>query len=157
MVKVEGPVHEDRVIDAVRRIYGSGRAGRQIREIISTAIEKERQAGTIDRQTDEQNRNLGVFLDTPGRERHTPPRAAGIDVRPIDHIWPGEIELGLLCVVESSFGIERSEACVAAARAFGFARVGPHIRNALEAAIDRLVSEGFVQDTGAGLILGSDD
>jgi very-short-patch-repair endonuclease len=156
LVEVEGPVHEVRVFDVIRRIYGRGRAGRQIREIIRTAIEEEIGRGTIAGLTPDDGRSnhLGTFINKPGRPRSVAPRGAAIDsyVRSIEHIWPGEIVAGLLLVVESCYGIAPDEAITATARAFGFARVGPAIRESLQAAIDRLIQWGEIQDTEAGLI-----
>jgi very-short-patch-repair endonuclease len=64
LVETEGPIHEDRIIDAIRRIYGKGRAGRQIKEIIRTAIDEERGSGKIARRAlDEGHGNrLSPFL-----------------------------------------------------------------------------------------------
>lgn len=97
---------------------------------------------------------LAPSFDRPDRPRHVPPRGPAIDGRPIEHIWAGEIEAGLLRIVDSAFGIARDEAITATARAFGFVRVGQGIREAIEGAINRLVSAGQIQesDAGAGLV-----
>ena len=150
-VETEGPVHEARVIDVIRRTYGAGRAGRQIREIIFTAIEEEEAAGTIEWKAGVDGKAT-LFLDRPGRPRRTPPRRAPSDgAREIEHIWPGELESGLLHVVDACFGIDREEAVTATARAFGFSRVGETIREALNSIVDSLVESGVVLETEAGL------
>ena len=72
-------------------------------------------------------------------------------VRPIEHIWEGEIESGILQVVEAAFGISRDDAVVAAARAFGYDRVGSKIRETIRQVVDRMVAKGEIADTPAGL------
>jgi very-short-patch-repair endonuclease len=151
IVDAEGPVHESRIVDIVRRTYGAGRAGRQIREVIRIAIDEEVAAKTIRRKAAVDG-HFGSFLDKPNRPRRTPPRGAiSEEVRDVEHIWQGELESGLLQVIEACFGIDRDEAITATARAFGFLRVGGTIREALSVAVDSLVGAELVSESEAGL------
>ena len=115
------------------------------------AIDEELAAGTIKRKA-AINGHVGPFLDGPNRPLRTPPRGAtSDDARHIEHIWIGELESGLMRVIGSCFGIDREEALMASARAFGFHRVGGTIREALSAALDSLIEAGRVTETDATL------
>lgn len=153
IVEAEGPVHIDVVIDRIRRHYGAGRAGSQIHAAIMLAAHSATTGNGVSWIRPNGSRWTPSFLDVSARPSRPQPRGPAEDgyVRPIEHIWPGEIEAGLLQVVEISFGISRDDAVVAVARAFGYARVGVKIREAISSAIESLLAAREIAETTAGL------
>ncbi len=144
VIETEGPVHIDVVTERLRRHYSAGRAGSQIQLVIADAAKAESRLGRIYWR--------GEFLDA-SQESRPEPRGAAQDgsVRPIEHIWQGEIEAGVLRIVEAAFGISREDAVVATARAFGYDRVGPKIRETVQQVVERLVAKGEIAETPSGL------
>ncbi len=72
-------------------------------------------------------------------------------VRRVEEVWPGEIEAGVLRVVETAFGISPKDAVPAVARAFGYERAGRNIEEAITAAIERLLRTGELTNGPGGL------
>lgn len=153
IVEAEGPVHLDVVIDRIRRHYGAGRAGSQIQAAILQAAQSAATENGISWIQPNGSRWPPSFLDVSKRSSRPEPRGPAADgsVRQIEHVWPGEIEAGLLRIIETAFGICREDAVVAAARAFGYQRVGTKIREAISAAVDSLLTAGEIAETPAGL------
>jgi very-short-patch-repair endonuclease len=155
VVEAEGPVHIDVVIDRIRRHYGASRAGHQIQGTIIKAVNSassENGVSWCKFETGGRAQQTS-FLDLGIHSSRPEPRGPSEDgfVRPIEHVWPGEIESGLIRVVEIAFGISQEDAIVAVARAFGYARVGRKIREAISGAIDRLISAREIIVTPNGL------
>jgi very-short-patch-repair endonuclease len=155
VVEVEAPVHVDLVVDRIRRHYGAGRAGSQIRSTITRAIDSALSNHKICYRKIQVGRDVRIssFLDMPVHPARPEPRGLAEDgsVRRIEHIWPGEIEAGVLRVVEAAFGIPREDAVVAVARAFGYERAGQNIQEEVLAAIDRLLAAGELTNGPGGL------
>jgi hypothetical protein len=145
VVEAEGPVHLDVLTERIRKHYGAGHAGKQIQAAITNAAKAESRVGRLFWR--------GDFLDASQQPVRPEPRGPAQDgsVRNIEHIWEGEIEAGVLQVVEIAFGISRDDAVVAAARAFGYDRVGSKIRETIQQVVDRLITKGEIAETPAGL------
>jgi very-short-patch-repair endonuclease/DNA polymerase III delta prime subunit len=155
VVEAEGPVHVDVVIDRIRRHYGAGRAGRQIQSAILDAVGAALNGGHVCWRTLQaaDGPQTGSFLDMSKHPVRPEPRGMAEDgsVRSIEEVWPGEIEVGVLRVVETAFGVSREDAILAVARAFGYERVGRNIQEAITAAIDRLIKDGELPEGPGGL------
>jgi very-short-patch-repair endonuclease len=155
VVKTEGPVHVDVVIDRIRRSYGAGRAGSQIRSIVTDAVNSVLSNRQICYRKIEGSSGHQVtpFLDAFEHPARPEPRGLAEDgsVRRIEQVWLGEIEEGVLRVVEATFGVSREEAPAAVARAFGYERVGRNIQEAIVVAIERLLKAGELIEGPGGL------
>lgn len=149
VVEAEGPVHVDVLIDRIRRHYGAGRAGSQIQAAIMNAVRVEWRADRISWR--------GDFLSMPQHPSRPEPRGPAQDgkAREIEHIWQGEIEAGIIRVVEAAFGISRDHALVATARAFGYDRAGSKVQEAIRRVLDRLIANGEIDRTPTGLTIPS--
>ena len=153
IVDAEGPIHIDLVIERVRGYYGASRAGKQIQAAILQAAESEARDGRICWRTLPRGLQMKSFLDMSDRPDRPEPRGPEPDgsIRSIEHVWAGEIEAGLIRVVESSYGVFREDAIVATARAFGYERVGWKIQQSITEAVERLLRSGEIVETPAGL------
>jgi hypothetical protein len=140
VLHVEAPIHRNLLRDRVRQAWGTGRAGPRIKDNFDTAL----------RNLHSQNEVAldGDFVDRPDRvtspvriHTHTSPRD-------IDHVSPAERQLAIRRLAEESPGMTRSEIIERTARLFGWRRVGPDIRSALESDLIWLVGNGTLIDDG---------
>lgn len=156
IVEAEGPVHIDLVIERIRKHYGAGRAGDQIQAAIVHAANSAQSEGRVTwlKLETSSGSQPSAFLDITIHPSHLEPRGAAEDgsVRPIKQVWQGEIESGVVRIVETAFGVTRDGAIVAVARAFGYERVGRNIQEAISEAIERLIACGEIIETPIGLI-----
>lgn len=142
VVRQEGPVHEERVLQAVRRAWGVGRAGhrikdafdRAVRDLTRTGLERDRH-GFL-RTKFSKLQQVRIPSDEPDTQRES------------RHIPQEELRLALFRIIEDASTITHDDVSVRVARLFGWRRRGPDVRAALEDAIERLVSDGNVLDDG---------
>lgn len=155
IVRNEGPVHVDLVVERVRDHYGIQRAGHIIRGAIEAGIDVAVNGGAASwLDAKKGHRSRGTFLQSAAPEPVIPrgPGANGF-VRSIEQISDAEIEAGMLCVVRSLFGSSREDAVVATAREFGFARLGQFVERRIAAAIDRLLARGEILERVGALVV----
>lgn len=142
VVRQEGPVHEERVLQAVRRAWGVGRAGhrikdafdRAVRDLTRTGLERDRH-GFL-RTKFSKLQQVRIPSDEPDTQRES------------RHIPQEELRLAIFRIIEDASTITHDDVSVRVARLFGWRRRGPDVRAALEDAIERLVSDGNVLDDG---------
>ncbi len=141
-VRVEGPVHQDRVIRAIASSFDFGRAGSRIQNKISRAIDVATRRGAIEQQE--------TFLWS--RTMGDPPvRASG--GRAIEHIAPDEVIECITAFLRVAFSISRDNLVTAVAREFGFDRTGTHVAAGIRVMIDWMVAEGYTVDVGGQIRL----
>ncbi|MDQ6832203.1 MAG: DUF3320 domain-containing protein, partial [Chloroflexota bacterium] len=141
-VRVEGPVHQDRVIRAIASSFDFGRTGSRIQNKIASAIEAAIRRGAIERQE--------TFLWS--RTMGDPPvRASG--GRAIEHIAPDEVIECITAFLRVAFSISRDNLVTAVAREFGFDRTGTHVAAGIRVMIDWMVDEGYAVDVGGKIRL----
>lgn len=140
-VEVEGPVHEDRVMQTIATSYGIARVGHLVRAHLEHAIRQAEATYGV--------RRCGAFLWVSGMERPRV-RGAAMDgfVRPINEIAPEEIGEAVLTVLRSAFSIGRSELVVEAARLLGYDRTGARVQTAIDATIGGLLTSDVLVDVG---------
>ena len=146
IVRVEGPVHVSEVVRRIREATGLARSGRRIQEHIERAIYNAVRSGTIVRKAD--------FLWPVGMA--TPIVRDRSDVawlRKIELIPTEEIEEAVKAVVEHSYGIDRADAAIEAARLLGFKSVSASVRTKVDTAIQGLVDLGSLENDKGHLIL----
>ncbi|HLI26170.1 MAG TPA: DUF4011 domain-containing protein [Chloroflexota bacterium] len=142
-VQVEGPVHEDRVFEAIARSYQANRTqavrGR-LRRAVAVAVRR----GLVAQR--------GPFLWPPGVA--VPPvrgATARGEVRPIEHVSPEEIGEACRVVLRANFSLPREALVQEVASVLGYQRAGKNIREAVQAVIRDLVERGDLREVGGQL------
>lgn len=133
IVKVESPVHRDLIDARLRDAWGIARIGPQIRRQIDLATSRARV------QVE------GDFLYVGDLAQELPTRRHSTSAkRDIQHVHRREIEDTLYRITVEATAIEPSEAMTLTARYLGFLRIGPDVQEALDRALEELVSGGFI-------------
>jgi len=141
-VKIEGPVHQDRVIRAIATSFGIARVGSHVRARIESAIDGAVRNGSVERwETFLSMRDMG---DPPVRE------GGG---RAIHEIPSDEIVECITAFLQAAFSISRDDLVTAVAREFGFDRTGTHVAVGMRAVVDRMITEGHAVDVGGQIRL----
>jgi len=144
VVKVEGPVHRDIVVQRVRSSFGLKRAGKNVEAAVEAGVEAAIRAGKVKR--------TGVFLWPP-----SPPkvlvRRRGDEVQPaIEYICDEEIAAAAVLVLRTQFATDRDELAAQALRVLGFGRAKSETKNRVLGVIDGLVDRGVAVQQIDGLI-----
>jgi len=136
VVREESPVHEERVLTAVREAWGKWKSGSRIKEAFDRAV-RDLTRSALDRDHRGFLRTKSSGLDTvrvPAEEPSTK--------RPVKHLPPEELREAVYRFTMDAQLITREELTVRVARLFGWGRRGPDIRAALDDAIDELIDDG---------------
>ncbi|WP_407285809.1 DUF3320 domain-containing protein [Streptomyces sp. BP-8] len=139
VIGIEGPIHEELLVQRAREAWGVARAGNRIRDNVREAVRGLVCSGqiTVD----------GQFLDVAGREEldarvpgegHTPRKTA--------HIASAERQLALYELAAECPGMSRDELVRHAGEFFGWRRMGRDIRSFLDSDIDELHRRGRLRD-----------
>lgn len=142
-VEEEAPVHEERVLRAVREAWGVGRAGHRIRGAFDGAVSDLVRQGVLERDQSGFLRLVGAN-GTPVRVPTSDPST----MRPVDHVPPDELERAVIGVVRDAHAIGRDELRVRVARLFGWGRTGVDIGGAIDDATADVIYRGLLDDDG---------
>ncbi|UMP01768.1 DUF3320 domain-containing protein [Amycolatopsis sp. EV170708-02-1] len=136
VVQAEGPVHQDRVLRTIREAWGGQRSGPRIKEAFRLAVDE------VVRDGFEMD-GLG-FLRARSKEMNTVrvPGADPVTQRDVKHLPREELRLAVSRLVDEVHSISDDELMSSVARLFGWQRVGPDIRAALEGVVEGLVRAG---------------
>ena len=138
IVQIEGPIHEDEVVNRVRDLWGYARAGSRIQGIVAAGV----RALLV---TGECNREDGfLFLKgapTPVRNREN---VQSPDLRKPEMIPPAELLVAILAVIDAGHGAARNEIAIAVARMLGFKNTSAQLRYAIESRISKLVRQNTI-------------
>jgi very-short-patch-repair endonuclease len=147
IVRQEGPVHEDRVLQTVRQGWGVRRAGSRIREAFDMAVLELLRQG-LERDDD-------GFLDTKFSQLRTVrvPTEEPDTQREAKHVPQSEIQLAITSIVREANTVTHDEVSRHVAALFGWRRRGPDVRAKLEEAIAALARNGTLMDDGEHLRL----
>lgn len=154
VVRAEGPVHVDVVVERLRRHYGVRRAGRRVRLAVMSGIEHALRSGSV-RWLPELGGSgkRSAFLVPASVEQFAPRGPSGTgQLRRIDHICEQELDAAAVHVVRLLGGAGRADAILAAARALGYSRTGKSIEGRIGAALDRLMAEGRLAERMGSLV-----
>jgi hypothetical protein len=143
IVKVEGPVHQERIISQLRTLYGMGRAGEPTREHVLDVIKRLTKNGVLSL-----DHNF-VYLPTNVIQPRRPDRSFR---RLIDQISMRELAEGMSLVSSVIQGASGDELIIETARQFGFERTGPEIQAALRVVQDALIADDVLQMDTEGLV-----
>jgi very-short-patch-repair endonuclease len=147
VVRHEGPIHEDLVLQRVARMYNLRRTGAQIEALVARQI-----AWNI-HVKDASIRKVGSFLwpkDQVSVKARRP--GPGVSIRPIEFVPPEEIEAAAALVVGLSGGVRLEELVPEVARVLGYQRTGTSIDSATRTVIEGLVKRRRLVYRGEFLI-----
>ncbi|WP_251061084.1 DUF3320 domain-containing protein [Streptomyces sp. ISL-100] len=139
VIEIEGPVHEELLVQRAREAWGVARAGNRIRENVREAVRGLVHSGqvTVD----------GDFLDVAGREglgARVP--GEGDTPRKAAHIAPVERQLALYELAAECPSMSRDELVRHTGEFFGWRRMGRDIRSFLDSDIDELHRRGRLRE-----------
>ena len=145
VVRVEGPVHRDIVLERVRRRFQASRMRGATSQRFLNAIRRaahvnlmwlpEERAGAAAQY---------LFLMDPADAESVAPRAPTSDDtrRRVEHISLTELKAGILVCAEMLYGAGRDDLIAETARQFGYRRTGKDIARRIGKAVDQLVDAG---------------
>ncbi|WP_370413515.1 DUF3320 domain-containing protein [Streptomyces fradiae] len=139
VIGIEGPVHEELLVQRAKEAWGVARAGNRIRDNVREVVRGLVRSGQVTPD--------GYFLDVAGREElyarvpeeGDPPRKAA-------HIAPVERQLALYELAVECPGMSRDELVRHAGEFFGWRRMGRDIRSFLDSDIDDLHRRGRLRE-----------
>ena len=131
IAKLEGPVHQDVVIDRIRECYDMGNVRGSTRTKVEQAIET---------AISSQVKGDGSFIWSNNNQLKRKPRQAADGN--IEHVPPGELELIVIATAGNISGAPRQDLVVEVARNMGFSRTGARITDRLNAVVDELLDNG---------------
>ena len=140
IVRVEGPVH---VSDVQRRIadaVGLARIGHRIRQNLDWAIGNAERKGMIVRKSD--------FLWSTGMNVPVVRDRGSVQGKRIEMVAPEEIAQALRMIVKHSYGVDRKEAAMEAARLLGFRSVSKNRGKQTLKVLENLIESGEFVATG---------
>lgn len=141
VVNCEGPIHFMAAARRVASFWGMGKAGAQIRKIVSRAISRAVDQGSIKKKSD--------FL-WPAKMEKAPVRRVppGENPRDIEEIALEEIaEAAYLCI-KSGFSMTQEDLLVQTARLLGYERTGLKLKERISLAIQQLLDEKRLEIDG---------
>ena len=146
IVRIEGPIHEECLLERLKEVNGVARAGTNVQTNVNRAIALGRQDGRLEQAS-------AAFLRIAGSQLERF-RVPGDDVqRPLAWIAGEEIELAVLYVVEDQFGCQRGALAKAITDLFGFDRAPVGLTEGVETAVDRLIERNRLSSSGPNVYL----
>ena len=146
IVEVEGPIHEEMLVERLKDINEVERAGSNVQANIERAIRQGTRRGRIER--------LGRSFLRPPRVKLPTFRKPGNGVeRPLEWIAPEEIKLAVLHIVEDQFGCQRDALPRAVGELFGFERTPIGLAEAVGTAVDDLIDGKLLVASGPSVRL----
>ena len=146
VVRIEGPVHVDKVIDRIRDAWGLKRTGGRIQQAVERAVDVTVRTGRIERADD--------FLSIPQspiciRDRTN---ARSTSLRRADMLPPTEIAAAVSEIVQVNFGAALEQIVQAVWRAFGIKATSSVVRHRIGSEVGRMVERGEITSQGGILI-----
>jgi hypothetical protein len=140
IVQVESPVHEDELTARVRDLWGLGRAGSRIQDIVARGIRALLVSGRCQRE------DACLFLpEAPVRVRNREVvRSASL--RKVDLLPPQELCVAIEAVVGAHYGARPPEIAVAVSRLLGFKAMSTGLRETIERQVQTLKVKGRLRE-----------
>ncbi len=138
IVSVEQPMHMELLYKRMGPSFTAGKATEGVRNTIDEAITKKLK-GQVQIDND---RFIRLLPEVPIVVRIPEPYDTP---RPMEYIHTEEVAKAMIRIIEQSYGITTEDLSTECARAFGFERKGPKIKQKTDAAIDFLVRSGKVK------------
>ena len=134
VVSVEGPIHQEAVLDRLRECYYppriSASAKSRIFEVMNLLVSN----GALQRSHG--------FLWANAEQLERQPRTPGD--RKIEYVPPGEMKRVVVETVRAMFGGPHSALVKEVARVYGFARAGSRINSTIDRGVRELLDEGLL-------------
>ncbi|MER7830350.1 DUF3320 domain-containing protein [Streptomyces sp. NPDC095602] len=131
VIEVEGPIHEDLLVQRAREAWGVARAGSRIRDNVRAVADALARSGAFSRD--------GGFYDMADRAELRARRPqAGEKPRTVVQIAPAERRLALYELAAECPGMSEDELIKQTCEFFGWRRTGRDIRDCLQADIEDL-------------------
>ncbi len=140
IVKVESPIHEDELTSRVRDLWGLGRAGSRIQDIVARGI---RSLLVSQRCRREDACLFLADMAVPIRNREA---VQSTSLRKPDLLPPLELRAAIERVVTEHHGAKAAEIVLAVSRLLGFKATSAALRAAIQAQIENLQSRGSIEE-----------
>lgn len=146
VVRHEGPIHQEILLERLKEVYGVSRAGANIQNNVTqaTAIAVQRHGLRRDAR--------GCFLYAGGAVGAFRVPGDGVE-RSINHVAPEEIELAILYAVEDQFGLPRDHLPRAVAGLFGIGKTNVGVAEIVGNVVDGLIESGRLRLSGPNVYL----
>jgi very-short-patch-repair endonuclease len=138
LVRVEGPIHHDLLLERVKVIHSVARAGSNVQANFDRALQMAHRDRAI---THDQK---SPFYYVPGTQLETFRLPCDEVCRGIEHVAPAEISLAILHLVEDQFGIVEESLPSVVARLFGVERLRTDAAEPIRRAIEDLISRNLL-------------
>ncbi|MCI0628190.1 MAG: DUF3320 domain-containing protein [Acidobacteria bacterium] len=145
IIRAEGPIHLELLIDRLKEIHGVARAGANVQRNVDRAVKSAERNHGVERRGDFL-RARASLLETfriPAEGVH----------RNLALVPPEEIELAILYIVEDQFGFQRDALLRAIAEVFGFERTSAGLSELVGNVVDDLVEHGKLRTSGISVYL----
>ncbi len=140
IVRVEGPVHVSEVRRRIADAVGVARIGHRIRQNLDWAIGNAVRRGMILKR--------GGFLWSTEMDVPVVRDRGAVQGKRIEMVAPEEIAQALKVIVQHSYGMDRKEAAIGAARVLGFRSVSKNTENRTLEVLGVLIESGDLVTTG---------
>ena len=141
IVRVEGPVHVSELQRRIADAVGVARIGSRIKQNFGWAMGNAERKGLIVRK--------GEFLWSTDMNVPIVRDRRDIRGKRIEMVSPEEIAQALRMIVKHSYGMDRKEAAIEAARLLGFRNVSKNTGNRVLQVLENLIKSGDLVATGA--------
>jgi very-short-patch-repair endonuclease len=147
LVRKEGPIHHDLLVERLKELHGVARAGSNVQSNIERALGFAQQRGGVTSESTPRfyfgsGQELGSFRVPTDSIR-----------RSIEQIAPKEIALAILYLVEDQFGMFEESLPAAVARVFGIDRLRAESAALIDSVIEELVARFLLRRNGSQLHL----
>jgi very-short-patch-repair endonuclease len=142
LVRAEGPIHHDLLVDRLKELHGVARAGSNVQSNIERALRSAQQSRGVSREA----KSSFYFVSGQNLEFFRVPSDSVR--RPIEQIAPSEISLAVLYLVEDQFGIFEESLPAAVARLFGIDRLRAESSAIIESVVENLVARTLLRRSG---------
>jgi len=145
IIKIEGPVHLDVVMERLREIYGIGRVHAGTRDKVKRALVT---ASARNRKSHEWDPNVSFFWDSESQLYRLPRKPQPGDTpRSIQHIFQGEIRAAIQSTLKETFGGDKASVIAGTARNLGYARSGSAIQETIGTLVDEMILLGEINSS----------
>lgn len=136
IVEIEGPIHQDLIIERLRIAYNSGRVRGTTRDSLLTNLRLVVRNGPVEAADD------FYWINDQIDFTESAPRRAGD--RAVDQIHANELMAAVSAASKSMFGGGDEDVLRATVTQFGWARTGPKIRSILTGVIEQMRFDGLI-------------
>ena len=139
VMEQEAPIHKDLLYKRMAPVFGNKKATAPIRRAVDSCIRDYLSERILERND---------FLYIPGQNniRARAPETED-DLRPIEYICPEEIQDAILRIIAVAFGLTPEGLTAETAKAFGYERTGPKLRQYIAENLQHLLDEGILGES----------